>query len=134
MSARSAVETVVSEHPGISFSDLKRATGLANGALQYHIHHSDRITQEKGGIIPVGYCDRCRLQQACTATCQRKLLQDPTKRSIVEGLAAGKTQRRIADDLGLDPSTVSYHVKTLAEQGLVEDGEPVPAVKNLLTA
>lgn len=132
MTHRHLVEHTVHSNIGITFTGLKEETGLANGVLQYHIHHSPHIEQKKQVVLPKDYCENCGLQEQCTRRCIINVLHKPLKREIVERLAAGKSQQEIADEMGKDKSTISYHVSRLEEQGVLEDKRPAKPVRQFL--
>lgn len=123
--AEKKIERAVEEKPGLSFSQLKEATGLSNGVIQHHLRNSDRITVEKGGIVREGFCSGCGLSRFCRDSCVLKELRKERTSEIVELLDQGFNQSEIARELGIDRSTVHYHVDKLRDFGIVEDGDLV---------
>ncbi|MFB6144259.1 MAG: winged helix-turn-helix transcriptional regulator [Candidatus Nanohaloarchaea archaeon] len=123
---RELVEETVRENPGIGFNDLKRETGLSNGVLQYHTENSSNVQKRKGGIIPAGKCRDCCFSSDCHERCLLNVLRDERCRKILELKSRGLKHREIAEELGVDDSTVSYHVERLREfRALDEDDVPV---------
>ncbi|MFB6190586.1 MAG: winged helix-turn-helix transcriptional regulator [Candidatus Nanohaloarchaea archaeon] len=125
METREIIEECIRANPGISFSELKRETGLANGVLQYHIRKSDAVVRQKKGLLPEEFCDDCSYSSRCQEICLMRELRKKTNREILRGMEEGRTQSEIAEKLDKDRSTISYHVSRLEELGLIEDGEPV---------
>lgn len=132
MDNREKIEQSVGENPGVSFTELKEITGLANGVLQYHIRRSDSIEKKKGAILEKGFCDNCDLRGLCAKKCLLTELRDDRKTRILELKQKDHSQTEIASELGLDESTVSYHVSRLRGLGLIGDDLPVEHVKNHL--
>lgn len=122
---RAIIEEAVAENRGINFTGLKEETGLSNGVLQYHIRNSDKLVKKKGAILRRETCDECSFCGLCRDKCLHRVLREEEKRRIVEGLAAGEPQKEIAEELGLDKSTVSYHVRDLRESGVLDDENSV---------
>lgn len=120
---RELVEETVEDNPGIGFNDLKRETGLSNGVLQHHLRKSDKLMKKKGAILPKGACGDCRFKQLCGQKCILNVLKDEQMKQVLKWKSEGVTQTEIADRLGIDDSTVSYHVNKLHEFKLL--GEEV---------
>lgn len=120
MDNRKLVEVEVKNNPGISFRELKDRTGLAQGTIQYHVRESEKIQVEKGALLHRETCRKCGLRQKCTGKCLRKVLRDEVTSEVKKGLEKGMKNREIAENLGIDPSTVSYHKNKLEEHGLLK--------------
>ncbi|MFB6144147.1 MAG: winged helix-turn-helix transcriptional regulator [Candidatus Nanohaloarchaea archaeon] len=125
MSTRETVEKTVRQNPGITFTGLKRETGLANGTLQYHIRKSDSIVKKKGALLHTEECRDCDLKRFCGEKCLLSELRTEAKQDILRMLDEGYSQKDIAESLELDPSTVSYHVSRLKDIGAISGGRPV---------
>lgn len=120
MSSIELIREKVRENPGIGFTELKEKTGLQNGTLQYHINSSEELINRKGAILRPKECEKCEYREKCGEKCHKKILRNPKKRRVVEGVKNGENKIDIAEELDVDPSTVSYHVRTLKEQGLLD--------------
>ncbi len=125
MDNRSLIVETVKENPGISFTELKDETGLANGTLQYHIRKSDEVSQKNSAVLENSICEECDLRGMCGDKCLLSILRDTRKHKILEGLHSGKEKQKIAEQLDIDPSTLSYHIKSMREQGILDSsGSP----------
>lgn len=122
---RSIVVETVEDNPGLNFTSLKEKTGLSNGVLQYHIRNSEQLIKKKGAIISRGVCSKCGFCGLCRDKCIQMVLRNDEKRSIVQMLAEGMQQNEIAEEMGLDKSTVSYHVKELRKVGVLDEDNNV---------
>lgn len=118
---RAIIEKAVEEQRGLTFTALREETGLSNGVLQYHIRKSDKITRERGAILPKSACRECELQDVCRDRCMHTIMRKDVKRRILELMERGFSQNEIARYLDLDKSTVSYHVSYLKEHGLLDE-------------
>ncbi|MFB6207998.1 MAG: winged helix-turn-helix transcriptional regulator [Candidatus Nanohaloarchaea archaeon] len=128
---RTLIEETVEENEGISFTELKEETGLCNGVLQYHIRRSENIRKKKGAILPVDLCEQCEFNEVCHDRCIHGVLRNEMKKEILERMEDGQKQKEIAEALGLDKSTISYHVRYLKNSGILDEQkeikEPVKA-------
>ncbi|MFB6292062.1 MAG: winged helix-turn-helix transcriptional regulator [Candidatus Nanohaloarchaea archaeon] len=120
MATRDVIEEEVRENPGIAFTELKERTSLSNGVVQYHVQKSDCLERKKGAILPEGGCEDCEYRDLCEDVCLKKVMRDSRNQKIVEMMEEGRKQVEIAEELGLDRSTVNYHVKKLESLGLLE--------------
>lgn len=119
------VEETVENNPGIRFTGLKKETGLANGTLQYHLCKSESIIRNKGSFMQPESCSHCELSQYCQEKCLHGVMRQKLKKEIVRMIKEDHSQKEMAEELGRDPSTISYHVHRLEELGALEEGEPV---------
>ncbi len=126
----SDVEELIAEKPGISFTELKEETESANGQLQYHLRKAD-VEKFGRGYVTTGYCDNCMLKEVCKGNCMRFFMRQEYKRKILQEIGS-KRKLDIADELGITPSTLSYHVEQLEENNLLENGEVNPLVEKML--
>lgn len=113
------MENTVSGTKGLSFTELKKETGLSNGVLQHHIRKSENIVKKKGAILEKGACTECSFEDRCGDKCLQKVLRKPVNQKVIQKVENGTTQTEIAEELGLDRSTVNYHVKKLERYGLL---------------
>lgn len=119
-SHRDKVEEAVRKNAGISFSQLKKETGLSNGVLQHHLRNSEKVQKNAGAYMEKGFCTNCELREECGEKCLRKQFRNQKNRKILQGIGQGKTQKEIARELELDRSTVNYHVQKLRKTGLIQ--------------
>lgn len=122
---RSLIEETVEENDGISFTELKEKTGLCNGVLQYHIRRSENIHKKKSAILTVDRCEQCQFNDICHNRCIHGVLRKDLKKDILERLKEGEKQKDIAEELGLDKSTVSYHVRYLKNSGVLNEQKEI---------
>lgn len=131
---RARILDLVRAEPGIHFQDLARKAGIGRGTLDHHLRKlvdaelvSIRRTSGYSCCFPkgVGAIDR-RLMDAAP------VLRSEGGRAVLQVVARrpGASSRDLAIELGLAPSTVSYHLKRLETAGLVL---PDPAVGVRLT-
>ncbi len=115
--SRGRLYQAVVENPGIHFSELRRRTGIGNGAAIYHLN-----VLERGGYIRV-VVERSKTR--FFATDQRL---DPASygltdadRSVIEevGRRPGITQSELATTTGRSASVVSKSVRRLRSFGFV---------------
>jgi DNA-binding MarR family transcriptional regulator len=113
--ARFVLCEYIREHPGVSFSAVRDAFGLQNGAASYHLAvlerqgfvRSTRKTYRRfyfpsGEILPGNPLPLSELQSSILATVRTE-----------PGIAVREISRRI----GKDHSSVGYNVKALAREG-----------------
>jgi DNA-binding MarR family transcriptional regulator len=127
--SRARLMEIIQAEPGIHFQDLVRRSGLPNGTA---VHHVRKL--EQGGFVAVrplgrytcyfpGTPDRASLAAAPVTK------SDGARRILAEVAASpGLSGSELAVRLGLQPSTVAYHVKRLEQAGLlasVRDGRSV---------
>lgn len=129
---RKLVEETVRANPGIGFQELKERTGLPTGVVQYHVRKSEDLVRRKKAILPKDRCKECVFGGLCGDKCSHKILRKDLDREIIEMLEEGRKQSEIAEELDLDRSTVSYHVKKLRENNLLEGDELTPEVREVL--
>ena len=120
---RKKLYSEIKKAPGIHFRELKRRTGLAIGALQYHLDVlvKARIikAQKRGKFIRyfsvVG-------EHSESEKLTLGLLREESVRKIVLLLIEKKraTNSQLSRFLELAPSTVSFHMQKLLKAGLVE--------------
>lgn len=120
---RRKVYKEIQRSPGIHFRELKRRTGLAIGALQYHLD-----VLEKTHLIKArkrGKFNRYFPLVGEHSESEKKtlaLLREESVRKIVLFLIEKNraTNSQLSNFLDLAPSTVSFHMQKLLKAGLVE--------------
>lgn len=119
------------EQGPMSFSDLKRKTGLENGVLQHYINNSELITRRNQAIMIRDQCSRCGLKSVCKEKCIHKILRDETKKRIAN-LIEGYSQAEISEKIGISRPSVNYHVQDLRENNVIDEGKIRDDVKQFL--
>jgi DNA-binding MarR family transcriptional regulator len=107
----------IKQNPGERIEGARRLLGLSNGSMHYHLkvladRNLIRILRD-GGIARM-YPAGPKIQPTPYVPVQRK--------RVIELLSSrpGVTQREAAALLGISERMTSYHIQTLASQGLVE--------------
>ena len=120
---RARILELIRAEPGIHFQDLSRKASVGRGTLDHHLRKlvdaelvTVRRTSGYSCCFPkgTGAIDR-RLMDAAP------VLRSQGGRAVLEVVARrpGASSRDLAVELGLAPSTVSYHLKRLETAGLV---------------
>ena len=119
--ARARLVQIVQAEPGIHFQDLARKAGLANGTA---VHHLGKLA--KGGLLAARPLGRYTCYFPGTSPDRASLARAPVLRSdgarrVYEAIQGrpGLSGLELAGVVGLQPSTVNYHVQRLVECGLV---------------
>jgi DNA-binding transcriptional ArsR family regulator len=119
--ARAQLLMIVQAEPGIHFQDLVRRSSLPNGTA---IHHLGKLT--KSGLVSVRALGRysCYFPGASpsrSAMASAAVLRSDGARRVYEAIQGrpGLSGLELAGLVGLQPSTVNYHVQKLVESGLV---------------
>lgn len=122
METRRRIYEVITAFPGLHFRGIQRKTKLGNGSLKYNLSVLERrgvIESEKLGrtrrYYPRGFSQREKRLLG--------LLRLRTVRRILMYLLTRGEARHgdIARALELSPSTVTWHMKKLMEQGVVAE-------------
>jgi len=120
LETRRKIYEVVKKHSGCHFRELERQSGLATGILKYHLDFltkHDLIKKEKDG-------NNLRYFPNNVEPENRKLLsilRQKNIRKIILFILANKDCHHddIVRFLGLSPSTVSWHLKKLVKNGII---------------
>lgn len=132
---RSRIYACIRDHPGIAPAEIARITGINRGTTRYHL---SRLRE--AGLVSalyrddrVGYFRNGDYDAAEKVVCLH--LQNDTRRRIFALLLEkpGITQSEIADIVGLSRSTVTWHMRRLTADGLVEANRDGRAVCYTLT-
>ncbi|HLE47205.1 MAG TPA: winged helix-turn-helix transcriptional regulator [Candidatus Thermoplasmatota archaeon] len=114
---RSFLLEFVKQNPGERVEVARRALGFSNGSMHYHL----RVLQARDlvRVHKMGGCARLfvagpRVQPTPYVPARRKKFLE------IVGSSPGLTQRDVAKMLDLSERMVSYHVRTLESQGLLE--------------
>jgi predicted transcriptional regulator len=119
---RDQVREHVRSNPGVHFNELKRELDIATGQAQYHLRRLGRagtlVSDEIGGrthYFEDGAYDAW--ERRALALCRRETVREIVFALLDDGHLSAET---LASDLGIARSTVSWHVSTLEDAGLVE--------------
>lgn len=113
----------VRANPGVHFSQLKRDLDMETGLLQHHL----RTLEEYNVITSEDHQGKRRLFVAQELDEEERAilssLRYETTRHILLFLLRedAARNRAIAEDLGVSPATVSWHVSRLREEGIVTE-------------
>lgn len=120
--SRKQIFEYIKANPGSHFSKIKRELGMETGLLQYHL----RKLEEYNVIESKDHQGKRRLfgprelnaeEQSILST----LRYETTRRILLYLLEHGPARNgEIADAVGIAPSTVTWHVSNLLDQGVVE--------------
>lgn len=116
---RGRIYGYIEANPGEHFNAIKAALAVGNGALAYHLQMLEReglIRSRAEGHCRCFYPARMRLE-GDPATSALSRLQRIILAAITS--APGLSQRQVARQLELAPSTVHYHVRSLEQKGFV---------------
>lgn len=107
----------IGRHPGIGFSELANRVGVANGDLTYHL----RRLEASGAIVSLRTVGRRHFILPDASGNPKVLLLTRRKRQILElaRISPGLTETEVAETLGVNAGTVSYHIQGLHALGLV---------------
>lgn len=123
LGARNKIFKAIKKSPRIHFRELQRRTKIATGSLQYHLDFLIKrhlIRSEKSGKFVRYYSTRGEQLGDMEQTIG--LLRQPSLRKITLFLLTKKraNNEKIAAAVGLSPSTVSWHMLKLVQNGVVE--------------
>lgn len=119
---RRRIHEVVHDEPGIHFRALKRELGVARGTLEHHLDklvHTGHLCESSSSgyrcFFPAGAVDR-RVMEAAQA------LRTETARRVFHAARRmpGGSLAELAAEAGLSDASTSYHLRRLADVGLLE--------------
>ncbi|WP_166377214.1 ArsR family transcriptional regulator [Halorubrum sp. BOL3-1] len=124
---RTQIRRHVRDTPGVHFNQVGRDLDIATGQVQYHLRRlvrDDELAVERVG-------GRTHYFDPSFDPWERRVLaflRRETARGILVRIHAGgpKRPKTLAGDLDLARSTISWHVSTLVENGIVEKSEDRP--------
>ncbi|MEK6974851.1 MAG: winged helix-turn-helix transcriptional regulator [Candidatus Thermoplasmatota archaeon] len=118
---RAQIATLVEAEPGIHFQELVRRLDAGRGTMEHHLRKlvaanvvSAQATQGFTCYFPKGKVDRHLMAAA-------PVLKSDGARQVLQCIQEqpGRAAQDVAAVTGLTPSTVNYHLKRLAQSGLV---------------
>lgn len=121
LTSRDKVFKNIEDNPGLHFRELQRRTGLATGALQYHIDYLIRkhyVRQEKQGKFVRFFSVRGpKIENEKVLF----LLRQNSLRAIILFLLGRRRANNdtIAEAVSLSPSTTSWHLQKLIDAEIV---------------
>lgn len=122
LESRKQIFEHVQANPGIHFSKVKDELGMETGLLQYHL----RKLEEYNIIESKDHQGRRRLFVARELEPEEQSILAPlryetTRKILLYLLEHGAARNRdIAETVGIDPSTVTWHVSNLLDEGVIE--------------
>lgn len=119
--SRARIMTIVRAEPGIHFRRLMRRSDLTNGALDHHLHQ----LVSGGRLRIVRGAGRSRYYPKGVSPGQvPAIAHNPGAQAVLQVLAGrpGLSASDVARSVGITRSTANYHVRRLADAGLIRDG------------
>jgi DNA-binding transcriptional ArsR family regulator len=114
---RGAILQVVSESPGVRFTDVSRRTGISSGALRYHLS----VLEEFGFVTRAANRNAVRLYPAGKNPIHEEPFRAIRDQIIGEILKApGLSHTELARKVGVKWSTLLYHAEILEETGAIQ--------------
>jgi predicted transcriptional regulator len=119
--SQSKILKVINQYPGIRYRELARQTGLANGALTYHLNILERINY----INKYRHDKTTRYYPADISSQDIKVLSHlrvHSEKVIVQFILYHDlcTFNEIVEHSRKAPSTISWHLRRLCEDGIVK--------------
>jgi DNA-binding transcriptional ArsR family regulator len=131
--ARELVYEIVNETPGSYLSEVSERAGLPLSTTRHHMKVLEREELVSGAKLRgkrrfyPAYAEGIELAAA---------LNDESTASIIDALArlGAASVSDLAEDLGLDPSTISHHLQRLEEDEIISREREGRAVMNTLSS
>ena len=120
LTPRDKIYSTIVKNPGLHFREIQRRTGIATGAMQYHIDYLKKkhvIVEEKEGKFSRFYS----IDSDVKETKLMNLLRQDSVRKIVIFLIQRRhaSLNRISKEINLRISTTSFHLQKLIVAGVV---------------
>lgn len=129
---RTQIRRHVRDTPGVHFNQVGRDLDIATGQVQYHLRRlvrNDELAVERiGGRTHYFEPSFDPWERRALAFLRRETLREILVRVHADGPKRPKT---LASDLDLARSTISWHVSTLAENGIIEKSDNRPMTLTL---
>jgi predicted transcriptional regulator len=129
---RTRIRRHVRNTPGVHFNQVGCDLDIATGQVQYHLHRLVRNDE----LAVKRISGRTQYFDSLFDLWERRALvfsRRETPREILVRVCTDgpKLSKTLASDLGLAQSTISWHVLTLAENGVVEKSDERPLTLTL---
>jgi|GEM_PF-2530161 len=101
--------------PGDTYSSIRKALDIQNGALAHHLRvleFHDYIVSRRDGMYKRFYPKGMKIPEGKHKSIQEQMLEMIMANPKI-------TQKQMAERLGIDRSTVNYHVKILLAMGVI---------------
>jgi PKD repeat protein/predicted transcriptional regulator len=105
----------IRKNPGDSYSSIRRTLGLKNGALAHHLRVLERheyIISKRDGMYKRFYPKGMKIPEGTHKSIQENILEMIMSNPKI-------SQKEIAERMGIDRSTVNYHIKILLAMGVI---------------
>jgi len=117
---KSMILKIIKDNPGIRYRELLRSLGTVNGILSYHLYmleNEEAIRVEKQGGMTRYYPNSIDKREARIIG----MLRIPMVRRIIDFMLVndGCSLEDIALHVNRSKSTISWHMKRLAEEGII---------------
>ena len=121
---RRKIYRIVKRYAGCHFREIERKSGLSTGLVKYHLDYLTRydiIRQEKIGNNVRYFTKNLSEEEKKILS----LLRTKSYRGIIICLVSNgeSSHKKISDFTGLSPSTVSWHIKKLLREGVINSSE-----------
>ncbi len=103
-------------NPGMHYRAIKENLGLSNGSLAYHLRVLEKesyIQSSSDGFCKRFYPRGMKISKTAPNNVQESILDMICERPFI-------TQKELARELGLDISTVNYHINLMAGAGIIK--------------
>lgn len=121
LDVRKKIHDEIKASPGLHFRELQRRVGLATGSLQYHLdylakRHLVKVVKEKK------FTRFYLIREGFEQEKEMGVLRQESMRKIVLLLLKKKRANNtsISKAIALSPSTTSWHLQKMLEQGIIE--------------
>jgi len=118
---RHEIYNIVRKNPGLHLRELQRITNMPLASLEYHLNYMSRrnvIIEEKTGHYTRYYCSVLDPEEKrMLMVLRQKRLREIVMTILVSKKAKYQT---IVETLGLPSSTVSFYIKCLMENSIIE--------------
>ncbi|MCD6572706.1 MAG: winged helix-turn-helix transcriptional regulator [Thermoplasmata archaeon] len=123
LETRRKIYTLIEEKPGLHKREIARTMGMSLSTIDYHLHY-----MEKKGLVEArtdGKYKRYFVKEKGGKEDRRifsMLRQEVPRRILLFLLAHPRAiHKEICEHIGKAPSTISFHMKKLVKEGLVEE-------------
>lgn len=118
MTTKDFLSAMIAKAPGLYFQQIVRSAGLPVGTVDYSLWRLQKEGTIKSEII---FGKKRFFEHSFANARIYGLLQEDIVREIVTLLMAQKTQVQIAHKVRLSKSTVSWYIKRMQKEGLINE-------------